>query len=272
MPFINSNNEIFNDETTQKAYSDYKKSLYAQSQDKLSWITLLDTVVSPRLKKNDIHYDALNALINSMKTKGLLATEVLLPIQIELFEYTLKRYPLITEKNREAAIQSIGHLNNILFNTVLENHILAMEDAELMHSFIAVPSESIETKLRKTYSLVDEALISGLMTCRQHFVILLGEHLLHLANTHEIAAHLAPENQASLISRLDGIKLAQEKSKTVSDLERTLAELKVHHIIFTPQLKKGLMDATIEMNLALDTAFSEAFLAEGNLNNLNNAP
>lgn len=272
MPFISSNNEIFNDETSQKAYSDYKKSLHAQSQDKLLWITQLDTAVSPKLKNNDIHYDALHAFISSMKAKGLLATEVLLPIQFELFEYTLKQYPLVTEENRTAAIQLIGHLNNILFNTVLENHISTMDDEELMHTFIAVPDNSIEAKLREGHSIINETLISGFIKCRQHYVVLLQEHLWHLAKTKEIAAHLTPENQTSLIARLDGIKLAQEKSKTVSDLERTLAELKTPHLIFASQLKKGLMDAMIEMNLALDTVFSEEFLVGENLNNLNNAP
>ncbi|MFJ1269701.1 hypothetical protein ACD661_14145 [Legionella lytica] len=207
-----------------------------------------------------------------MKAKGLLVTEALLPIQLELFEYTIKQYPLVTEEKRKAAIQLIGHLNNILFNSVLENHIVTMEDEALMLAFITVPAKSIENKLREEHIIIDEILLSGLMACRQRYVDLLSEHLLHLENTKKIASHFTLEEQCSLIARLDGIKLVQEKSKAVSDLEKTVAGLPTPHLIFAPQLKKGLMEATLDLNLALTAVFSEEFLLEENLNNLSMTP
>lgn len=203
MTFIRSCNGTFKNKKDQNGYDILKECVF---KGQALMDDFLISTVETRLKVTDIHYDIMNAMLDRCRANFNLSRQVLLPMQVELYEFAVKllaskkpemkkqRKLFLPDKEQKNSFEYLFNRLKDVLNKAIST-LSGQQEMGTLYKYFMSCNDRISDELKNIYHIINNDLFDGLISCRTKY---------------EFFLKLAVECEAKFMRMLDQLKDKQK--------------------------------------------------------------
>ncbi|HRD68503.1 MAG TPA: hypothetical protein PK657_00005 [Legionella sp.] len=233
MTFIKGCNGKFDKDKYQIEYDLFKEKMLAGLNVTEKLVT---TTIESFLEPTDIHYELIKALTEQTKANLNLLEQAIMPMTLDLYEYTIKllqfhapkdQYKILTQKkgNKDLFTTIFRKLSKAF--TISISLINGNQNFETLYNYFAKSTPMlIQDKLQQKHHIIDPVLLSGFVECRNRYGLFLENAYNSEKKYNELLNKLNSFEQKEFISKWTEIrKLITENHLLPSQLENNAKNL-----------------------------------------------